>query len=583
MKKRIQFLLAVLLLACCFAVSAQAGAHVSEAADFPDDNFRAYLQTLDEDGDGWVFPTDVSELVFPGWDVADVTGINIFSDIVKLDCSNNQIRELDLQEFVRLERLNCSGNPLTNLNVKNCLTLLTLDIRNTDLTVLTVSDQSRLAGAAAAEPQDYDGSNLWKDPATGCRILADKDVRIEIEEGEEKPEERRFALLDILSPAPGSEQEAGTVEVVIDYHVTNCVFWPVGGVSETAKFLSYCTPTTLSVWYNDEDELIASATIYPEGLTAFTMTTQTHVADLDLTKPGSYTITATVPGHSQIPLISKSSTVTFTVNAPPATPTPEPTEEPTPEPTEEPTPEPTEEPTPEPTEEPTPEPTEEPTPTPEPTATPEPEDPTTASVKGLKYSLNSKKKTAVFTQPKNRKITSITVPDTITVKNKTYKVTEIGANACKGMSKLTKVSIGKNVTKIGKNAFNTCNALKTVAGGTGVTSVGDSAFTSCVKLTSVPAFPKLTTIGANAFKGCKVLPKITLSAKVKTIGKNAFNGCAKLKTITIKTKLLKDKTVGANAFKGIYSKPTVTCPKGMAKTYKKLLLKKGMPKKAVFK
>ena len=79
------------------------------------------------------------------------------------------------------------------------------------------------------------------------------------------------------------------------------------------------------------------------------------------------------------------------------------------------------------------------------------------------------------------------------------------------------------------------------------------------------------------------MAKITLSAKVKTIGKSAFYGCAKLKTIIIKTKLLKSGNVGANAFKGIYSKPTVTCPKGMAETYQKLLLKKGMPKKATFK
>ncbi len=94
---------------------------------------------------------------------------------------------------------------------------------------------------------------------------------------------------------------------------------------------------------------------------------------------------------------------------------------------------------------------------------------------------------------------------------------------------------------------------------------------------------KVTSIAASACKGMKKLKSVTIGADVKTIGKNAFSGCAKLKSIVIKTKLLKAKNVGANAFKGVYSKSAVTCPKGMAKKYRALLLKKGMPKKAVFK
>ncbi len=203
------------------------------------------------------------------------------------------------------------------------------------------------------------------------------------------------------------------------------------------------------------------------------------------------------------------------------------------------------------------------------------------TVDGGVYTLNGE--TAVFEKAESKTAKTLVIADTVEANDKTYKVTAITDDACKGMSKLTKVTIGKNVTRIGKSAFSNCKVLKAVYGGAAVTAIGDSAFASCVKLTSVPVFAKLTTIGANAFKGCKALPKITISAKVKKIGKSAFYGCAKLKTIVIKTKLLKDKIVGAGAFKGIYSKPTVTCPKGMAKTYKKLLLKKGMPKKTTFK
>ena len=127
---------------------------------------------------------------------------------------------------------------------------------------------------------------------------------------------------------------------------------------------------------------------------------------------------------------------------------------------------------------------------PETTETPEtPEDPVvqppaepkTATVKGLNYKLDNKAKTAVLTGVKDKKVKSITVPDTIKVSGKTYKVTEIAANACKNLAKLTKVTIGKNVTKIGKNAFSGCKKLKSVT----------------IKTTKL----KKKGIGASCFKG----------------------------------------------------------------------------------
>ncbi len=163
------------------------------------------------------------------------------------------------------------------------------------------------------------------------------------------------------------------------------------------------------------------------------------------------------------------------------------------------------------------------------------------------------------------------------------KLTTIGDSAFNGCKALTKITLSAKVTTVGKNAFANCTAMKTVAGGKAVTKIGAGAFSGCAGLTTLPVFEKLETIGDSAFKGCKAITKITLCEKVKSIGKSAFNGCAKLKTIVIKTKLLKDKNVGAGAFKGISNKATVTCPKGMVKTYKKLLLKKGMPKTTVFK
>ena len=79
------------------------------------------------------------------------------------------------------------------------------------------------------------------------------------------------------------------------------------------------------------------------------------------------------------------------------------------------------------------------------------------------------------------------------------------------------------------------------------------------------------------------MTKAVIGAKVNAIGKSAFFGCKKLKTITVKTVLLTAKNVKSGAFKGIHAKATFKCPKGYAKTYEKLLKKKGAPKTAKFK
>lgn len=178
---------------------------------------------------------------------------------------------------------------------------------------------------------------------------------------------------------------------------------------------------------------------------------------------------------------------------------------------------------------------------------------------GNKYHLDPKKKTAIFTGVEKKTATKLTIPDTIVDNGTTFKVTEITANACKGLKKLLALSIGKNVKTIGANAFNGCTKLKTVYGGVGLVTIGDSAF-----------------------QGCSALTAITLNKNVKTIGKKAFYNCKKLAQITVKTTKLTDKTVGSNAFGGIYKKATFKCPKSKLKAYKKLFLAKGAPSKATF-
>ena len=124
-----------------------------------------------------------------------------------------------------------------------------------------------------------------------------------------------------------------------------------------------------------------------------------------------------------------------------------------------------------------------------------------------------------------------------------------------------------------------------------VTSVNTVEFGSLVnkKKTTVviPATVKLenvtykvTSIAKNAFKGNSKLKKVTIGKNVAKIGKRAFYKCKKLKNIVINTKKLTKSSIGSQAFKGTPKNATVKVPKSKYKSYKKILVSKGINKKA---
>lgn len=151
-------------------------------------------------------------------------------------------------------------------------------------------------------------------------------------------------------------------------------------------------------------------------------------------------------------------------------------------------------------------------------------------VSGVTYKV-AKNNTVTYQKPK-KNAKKVTVPATVKINGKTYKVTAVANNAFKGNKKVKSVTVGKNVTNI----------------------------------------------GAGAFQNCKALTKVTLPAKAKTIGKNAFANSKKLKTIVIKSTKMTNKTIKNGAFKKVSKKVTVDVPNKKAKTYKKLFQKKGLPK-----
>lgn len=201
-------------------------------------------------------------------------------------------------------------------------------------------------------------------------------------------------------------------------------------------------------------------------------------------------------GTTVVPIITPSPSTT-----PSAEPTTDPSAEPTTEPSAEPTTEPTTAPTTEPTVEPTTEPTVEPTNPPE---EPSVSNGDKVTVSKVTYKVTSTKSKTVSYQS-DKKISSkktVSVPASIKVEGKTYKVTAIADNAFANAKKLTKITVSKNITKIGKNAFKGCSKLTTIT----------------IKST------KLTSVGKDVLKGTSKKLVIKVPASKVAAYKKLFKG-----------------------------------------------------------
>ena len=94
---------------------------------------------------------------------------------------------------------------------------------------------------------------------------------------------------------------------------------------------------------------------------------------------------------------------------------------------------------------------------------------------------------------------------------------------------------------------------------------------------------KVVSIRAKAFANRKKVKKVIIGKNVASIGKKAFYNCKKLKKVTMKTTRKIKKKVGKAAFKKTAKNIVFKLPAKKYKVYKKLLKKKGVSRKAVYK
>ena len=198
--------------------------------------------------------------------------------------------------------------------------------------------------------------------------------------------------------------------------------------------------------------------------------------------------------------------------------------------------------------------------------------------------------TVEMTGIKDKFRTEITIPSTIQVYGKEYKVTFNGDAFTE--SNVRNVKLTEGFTEIPDSMFYSCSSLPSIEIPSSVTSIGDAAFAGCESLTSIEIPSSVTSIGERAFAGCSGLTSIEVStnnpnytsingvlfdkdiktliscpvgfsgkfsipSSVTSIGEWAFAGCRELTSIEIPSSVT---SIGDAAFFGCWGLTSIEIP-----------------------
>jgi len=123
----------------------------SQTTEIPDPNFEQALIDFGIDTapiNGSVPTANISNVTFLDVNyrnIADLTGIEDFTDLTNLLCSNNNLTSLDISQNTGLTYLDCNNNQLPGIDVSNNTALITLSCYNNQLTSLDLSINNALA------------------------------------------------------------------------------------------------------------------------------------------------------------------------------------------------------------------------------------------------------------------------------------------------------------------------------------------------------------------------------------------------------------------------------------------------------
>ncbi|NIJ45541.1 hypothetical protein FHR24_002009 [Wenyingzhuangia heitensis] len=165
---------------------------------------------------------------------------------------------------------------------------------------------------------------------------------------------------------------------------------------------------------------------------------------------------------------------------------------------------------------------------------------------GISYEITSPSTVKVIRS--NTYFGSITIPEIVEYKQKSYNVTQISETAFQYNRDITTLNIGNNITTIEDSTFTNCSNLVSVTLPDSISSIGEFAFNDCESLTSINIPNSITFIKESVFDGCSNLSTIVIPNSVISIDESAFAWCPKLTSIicSIQSPL----TLPSNVFAG---------------------------------
>ncbi len=223
---------------------------------------------------------------------------------------------------------------------------------------------------------------------------------------------------------------------------------------------------------------------------------------------------------------------------------------------------------------------------------------TVVKINDINYMLHDENnEAAVYREGSNDVIKSkldisgdVKIPESVTYKSVTYKVTSIGVDAFYGCTGMTSVTIPNTIVSIGANAFEGCSGLSSICIPASVENIGDIVLGKCSSLKSIVvdkdnkvydsrndcnALIETSTniliagcgstvipdgverIKDNAFSGNNTLTSIVIPNSVSKIGVYAFANCENLMSVTLPENL---KILEDGVFSGCTSLVSVSLP-----------------------
>ena len=148
-KKLLSILLCLVMVVGLLPTAAFAAGSVDiNEANFPDANFRSYVQTeFDKDGDNKLSSAEIAavkEIIAYAKGIKNLKGIEFFTALETLNCVDCELTALDVSKNTELTRLECWKNELTALDVSKNTKLTRLGCWKNELTALDVSKNTEL-------------------------------------------------------------------------------------------------------------------------------------------------------------------------------------------------------------------------------------------------------------------------------------------------------------------------------------------------------------------------------------------------------------------------------------------------------